>query len=428
MGATRTVPPGSHRPWPEIGPEDVRAVTALLEKGRLSGARDPAVVGLEKEWSRRCEVPHCVATGSGTAALHCAVVAAGVEPGAEVVLPALTFAASAFAVCHQGAVPVFADVDRHTFTLDPQSVEECITPRTRAVMAVHLHGLPAEMDGLAAVAGRYGLKVIEDAAQAHGAEHRGRKVGSIGDAAAFSLNATKLLVGGEGGLFVTGDEAMARAARRLCLFGEDPERRIGLAGAEYRSHGLGWNYRCAPLAAALARSQLRRLDEVVVRARASAEILTEGLRAIRGVTPPEVPADRTCVWHKYRVRLEPSALGWNEAPELLRDRVITALQREGVAAALWQTEPLPAHPAFRRGGIRPWLSGEGDGPLHPWDPAPFPGTCDVLASTFLLGSERFPICAQDPELMHRYVEAVAKVLAGLEDDIPASARQTVSKA
>jgi perosamine synthetase len=409
-----TIPPGSHRPWPEIRPEDVRAVSAVVEKGLLSGARLPAVAGLEKEWARRCEARHCVATNSGTAALHCAVVAVGLEPGDEVIVPALTFVASAFAVAQHGAVPSFADIDPQTFTLDPARTEECVGPRTRAIMAVHVHGMPADMDGLEAVAGRHGLKVIEDAAQAHGATYRGRAAGSLGDCAAFSLNATKGLVGGEGGLFVTEDEEMARAARRLCVFGEDVEKRVGPAGADYRSHGLGWNYRCAPLAAALARAQLLRLDEVTARTRASAEILERGLGEIRGIAPPRAPSDRTCSWHKYRVRLDPAALGWVDAPELLRDRVLAELGREGVAASLWQKVPLPAHPAFRRGSVRPWAPGDAEDELEPWDAERFPVTRELLASSFLLGSERYPICAQDPGLMSGYVEATAKVLARLD--------------
>jgi perosamine synthetase len=405
-----TIAEGSHRSWPEIRPEDVRAVAAVVEKGLLSGTRLPSVAGLEKEWARRCGVPHCVATNSGTAALHCAVVAAGLEPGDEVIVPALTFVASAFAVAQHGAVPVFADVDPETFTLDPARVEECIGSRTRAVMAVHVHGMPADMDGLGEIARRHGLEVVEDAAQAHGADYRGRPVGSLGDSAAFSLNATKGLVGGEGGLFVTADERRARAARRLCVFGEDVERRLGPGGADYWSHGLGWNYRCAPMAAALARSQLRRLDEVIARTRASVEILEKGLEGVPGVVPPRVPGDRTCVWHKYRVRLEPEALGWTGPPELLRDRVLAELQREGVAASLWQRVPLPAHPAFRRGTLRPWMPGEDEGDLRPWDAERFPVTCRVLATSFLLGSERYPLCAQEPELMHAYVEATARAI------------------
>jgi len=391
----------------------VRAVSAAVEKGLLSGARLPAVVGLEKEWARRCQAPHCVATNSGTAALHCAVVGCGIEPGEEVVVPALTFSASAFAVAQHGAVPVFADVDPETFTLDPAAAEACVGPRTRALMAVHLHGLPADMDGLGAVARRHGLRVIEDAAQAHGAAYRGRPAGSLGDCAAFSLNATKGLVGGEGGLFVTADPEMDRAARRLCAFGEDLERRVGPDGPDYRSHGLGWNYRCAPIAAALARSQLRRLDEVLARTRAAAEILTAGLGQIDGLVPPPVPGDRTCTWHKYRVRVDPEALGWKGSPEDLRDRVMAELRRQGVEVSRWQRTPLPAHPAFRRGGLRPWQPGDGEGGLSRWEPGRFPVTEALLAGSFLLGSERYPICAQEPALMHAYVEAAATAIARL---------------
>jgi dTDP-4-amino-4,6-dideoxygalactose transaminase len=414
-GGARSIPKGCHRTWPQIGPDDVRAVTKVLERGMLSGARLAPIVGLEKEWARRCGVRYCVATNSGTAALHCAMAASGVRPGDEVIVPALSFVASAFAVAHQGAKPVFADIDPDTFTIDPASVERLIGPRTRAVMPVHLHGMPADMDALREVASSASISLIEDAAQAHGARYDGRPVGSLGNCAGFSLNATKGLVGGEGGLFVTDNEEMARAARRLCAFGEDVEGRNGPAGAQYRSKALGWNYRCAPLTAALARAQLLRMDEILHSTRAAVEILNAGLSGLPGVIPPRAPAGREPSWNKYRVRLDPVTLGWTGAPQELRNRVLGALQREGVAAALWQEEPLPAHPAFRRGGLAPWLPGDPDEEgVGGWDGSAFPVTEGILASSLLLGSERMPICAQDPELMHAYVMAFAKVINGLD--------------
>jgi dTDP-4-amino-4,6-dideoxygalactose transaminase len=413
-GGVRSIPEGRHKTWPQVGPDDVRAVSKVLERGMLSGGRLAPIVGLEKEWARRCGVRYCIATNSGTAALHCAVAACGARRGDEVIVPALSFVASAFAVAHQGAEPVFADIDPDTFTIDPASVERLIGSRTRAVMAVHLHGMPADMDALREIANSASIALIEDAAQAHGARYGGRPVGSLGNCAGFSLNATKGLVGGEGGLFVTDSEEMAHAARRLCAFGEDVEGRNGPAGARYRSHALGWNYRCAPLTATLARTQLLRMDEILNRTRAAAEILEVGLADLPGVIPPRVPAGCEPSWNKYRVRLDPVTLGWTGTPRELRDRVLAALQQEGVAAALWQEAPLPAHPAFRRGGLAPWRPGDpGEEAVGGWDESAFPATEGVLASSLLLGSERMPICAQDPELMHEYVAAFAKVIDGL---------------
>src|SRR5581483_11509939 len=220
-GGAPVISEHEHRRWPEILPEDREAVLRVLDRGILCGANSPEIVGLEDDWSRYLGVDYCIALNSGTAALHCACAAVGLLPGDEVIVPAFTFVATAMAVAHQGATPVFCDVDLGSYNIDPAKLEERITERTRAIMPVHLHGLPADMDEIAAIADRHGLAVIEDAAQAHGAVYRGRKVGTLGDCAGFSLNATKNLSGGEGGLFVTQDAAAFEAARRLSVFGED---------------------------------------------------------------------------------------------------------------------------------------------------------------------------------------------------------------
>lgn len=412
-GGEPVVPRGSHRLWPEIDESDHRAVAAVLDRGVLCGTTAKEVVGLQKEWARYCGARHCLATASGTAALHCAVAAVGVEAGDEVIVPALTFIASAYAVVHQGAKPVFCDIDPRTYNIATDAIEALVTPRTRAIMPVHVHGLPADMDEVRAIARAHGLAVVEDAAQAHGASYRGQPVGTLGDAAAFSLNATKNLVGGEGGLFVTDDDEGFRIARRLALFGEDADRREGGSPA-YLSHGLGWNYRCTEMAAAVARAQLRRLDGVTRRAQENARVLSAGLAPLEGVVAPPEPPDRTCTWHKYRVAIEPRALGYEGPPTELRDRVVRALAAEGVAAGYWHTHPLPANPAFRRRELRPWSPRVESEELEPWDPQRFPAASRALDTSFVLGSERAPICAQSPELMRRYADAFAKVIDNVD--------------
>ncbi len=342
-----------HRPWPDVRPEDRDAVLAVLDRGVLCGANAPEITALQREWADYLGVDHCLALNSGTAALHCCLAAAGVRPGDEVILPACTFSATAMAVVHQGAVPVFVDVHPRTYNLDPARIEEKISERTRVIVPVHLHGLPADMDEIHAVAEHHGLAVVEDAAQSHGAVYRGRKTGTLAACAGFSLNATKNLSGGEGGLFVTSDEDALVVARRLSVFGEDVPP---LEPDEFRSYwsiSVGWNYRNQELSSALARSQLRRLDEYNATAQANGAILTEGLSKLRGVLPPYVPDDRTSVYHKYRVRLDPAALGFDGEATELRDRVVRALRAEGLEAVLWQVHPLPANPAFRR-SLRPW--------------------------------------------------------------------------
>ncbi|MGH3276479.1 MAG: DegT/DnrJ/EryC1/StrS family aminotransferase, partial [Streptosporangiaceae bacterium] len=368
-GATPVVDRATHRPWPDIRPEDKAAIMAVLDRGVLHGAEAPEIVGLEHDWAQYLRVSHCLALNSGTAALHGAMAAIGIQPGDEVIVPAFTFIATPHAVAHQGGVPVFCDIDPATYNASPAAIEACITPRTRAIMPVHMHGLPADMDEIMAIASQHGLEVVEDACQAHGATYRGRLAGTIAPCAAFSLNGSKNLPGGEGGLFVTKDPGFFHTARRLSEFGEDveedlPPSDLG-ASRSYWSYGLGWNYRTQELSAAMARSQLRRLDSYNAIAQRNAAILSEGLSSIPGIVPPHVPEDRTSVYHKYRIRLHAEALGYEGPITELRDRVLFALRAEGVEAVVWQLDALPAYPAFRRGRLHPWHPRDDKQPLEP---------------------------------------------------------------
>jgi dTDP-4-amino-4,6-dideoxygalactose transaminase len=415
-GGPATVNAADHASWPDITDEDRAEVLAVLDRGVLCGAESPAITGLEADWAEYLGAEHCIATSSGTAALHTAIVSLGVRPGDEVLLPAYTYISTAAAVAHHGAVPVFCDIDERTFNIDPARIEERITERTTAIMPVHVHGLPADMDEIQRIADRHGLGVVEDAAQSHGATYKGRKTGTLGDCAGFSLNATKNLAAGEGGLFVTNDPRLFAIARRFSNRGENVPN-IGPGGFRinsYVSHGLGWNYRSQELPAALARSQLRRLDRYTENAQRNAAILGEGLSALDGLTPPYVPEDRTSVYYKYRVSFDPHALGFGGAAAELRDRLIRALRAEGVEALLWQVDPLPAYPAFRRSVYGPWFPEQDDEPLLDWDPAEYPATVRVLDSSFIIGSEHHPIIIQDAALMERYVDAFGKVIRSLD--------------
>ena len=179
-GGPPLVDVADHAPWPDITDEDRAEVLAVLDRGVLCGANAPAVAGLERDWAEYLGVDHCIATNSGTAALHTALASLGVSPGDEVIVPAYTYISTAAAVAHQGAVPVFCDIDERTFNIDPARIEERLTDRTAAIMPVHLHGLPADMEAIQAIADRHGLAVIEDAAQAHGATYKGKKAGALG--------------------------------------------------------------------------------------------------------------------------------------------------------------------------------------------------------------------------------------------------------
>jgi perosamine synthetase len=203
------------------------------------------------------------------------------------------------------------------------------------------------------------------------------------------------------------------AARRLAIFGEDtPPTGPGRYRA-YWSHGIGWNYRGHELTAALARSQLRRLDTYNGTAQRNAELLTAGLGDLPGVEPPHVPEDRTCVFYRYRIRIHPEELGFAGPPLELRDRLLWALQAEGVAASLWQLLPLPAQPLFRRRRFAPWRPGDEDS-LEPWDPDAHPETSRLLESSIVLGTADEPLFNQPAELMERYLEAFEKVLSDRE--------------
>lgn len=396
--------------------DDVAAVTALLRDGRLSWIDNQEVRALEVEWARYVGVDHCIALNSGTAALHAAVAAAGVEPGDEVVVPALSFLASAASVLHHQGIPVFADVDADTFTVDPVAIEACITPRTKAIIAVHLHGLPADMDPIMQLGARHGLKVIEDAAQAPGARYKGRAVGSIGHMGAFSIMAGKNLpTAGEGGLFTTDDPVLRDRADMLKMFGErsDAEGR-----REYNALTLGWNYRLSSLLAAFARSQLRRLDHHTTVVRDHAARLARGLAEIPGITPPYVPPDRTHVYHHFRVKLDRRAAGVDLSDGVFRTAVQHAMAAEGVTVQPYQTRPLPGQELFRaRAGYGkgcPWTCGVASRDVA-YDPRDHPRTQDVIRTSLVVGSRLCMATFLDPSNVDRYLDAFAKVFANLDE-------------
>ncbi len=414
-GGVPTVPKDAHVPWPQVTTADREAVLRVLDRGTFSGANAPEITALQQEYAEYIGVDYCLATNSGTSALHCAAAAVGVQPDDEVIVPAHTFVATAMAMAHQGAQVVFADIDPRTYNIAPASVEEKITDRTRAIVAVAIHGQPADLDELIALADRHGLAVIEDSAQCHGIDYRGRRTGSIGAASATSLNQSKNLSAGEGGLFTTNNEDHYITARRLCVFGEDL---VPLEQRAFWSHGIGWNYRNQELSCAFARAQLERLDGYNERAQENASLLTSRLSQLDGITPPYQAPDRGCSYWKYAVQVDPDALGFDGDPRDLRDRILQALRAEGVQAMVWQPQPIPAQPAFRR-TQQVWHPRAEQEPLRPWDPSEYPVASRLCDITLNLATEAYPLYVQDPSLMELYAEAFAKVLASLDDVLAA---------
>ena len=274
----------------QIRDEALAALAAVFDSGRYTSGAE--VEAFEQEFAAYCEAEHAVAVNSGTSALHIALLAAGVRAGDEVITTPMTFAATVAAIRYCGAVPVFVDVEPVTLTLDPAGVERAITPRTKAILPVHLYGCAADVDAIADVAHRNGLKVIEDAAQAHGGVYQGRKVGSLGDLACFSFYPTKNLGAcGEGGAVVTSDAALAAELRRL--------RNWGQASPQAYQYP-GFNYRMDEFQGALLRIKLRRLDEWIEARRERADWYRELLEGV--IEMPSDPADVRHVYHLFVVQ------------------------------------------------------------------------------------------------------------------------------
>jgi perosamine synthetase len=308
-----------------IGEEEKAAVVAVLESGML--AQGPQVAELERLFAALCHTKHAVATSSGTTALHVALLAHQIGPGDEVITTPFTFIASVNAILYVGARPVLVDVDEDTFNIDPALIEEAITPRTKAIMPVHLYGYPCDMDPILELAEQRGLAIVEDAAQAVGAKYKRRPVGSLqpdpanGTAqgsACFSLYATKNIMSGEGGMITTNDDAIAERARLIRSHGM--KRR-------YFHDVLGYNFRMSDLHAAIGVVQLGRLDQLTAKRRANAEYLSANLH---GVRVPTVKEGYQHVWHQYTIRVDGD-----------RDSAVRQLNEAGVGTGIFY--PVPAH-------------------------------------------------------------------------------------
>ncbi|GAA2512171.1 DegT/DnrJ/EryC1/StrS family aminotransferase [Streptomyces thermolineatus] len=392
--------PGPHLAWPPIEETDHRAVAEQLRVAVSVPDRSGIVADLENALASYLGVRHVVTTCTGTAALHSMYAAAGIGPGDEVIVPALTFHATATPLFHLGARPVLADVDENG-QLDPDDVARRVTARTKAVVAVHLWGLPENMDALAVFADRHGLMLLEDGSHAHGAAWNGQLVGSFGTAAAFSLNGPKPLSAGEGGFVATDD---TEVYYRVLLHGQYNKRcrreiPAGHPLAPYAVTGMGLKLRIHPLAAALAHAQLPRLDGYLAGRAAVAQRMCAALERVPGIRVPRVPAGARPSWYALPLRYEPAELGG-----LSVDRFLEALHAEGATDAdlPGSTRPLSDHPLFRTPGeLLPGYAGR---------PRPavgsFPAAAHVHGSTLKL-----PVWHRDQDfrLADAYTAAVAKV-------------------
>ena len=329
------LPYGRH--W--ISEDDIRAVVDVLRGDWLTTG--PMVERLERAVAGYVGSAEAVAVANGTAALHSAMFALAIGPGDEVIVPAMTFAATANCVVYQGGVPVFADVDPQRLLLDPAAVQARITSRTRAVIAVDYAGQPCDYRALRAITGPRGLALVADAAHALGAKEHGAAVGSLADLSTFSLHPVKPITAGEGGIVTTGDAQLAARMRRFRDHGIEREIFHGDGPWRYEMRELGYNYRLTDIQCALACSQLSRLDCWIARRQAIAGRYDRALAEIPGLSPLVVRSGVSHAYHLYVVRLEPEVLG------LERRALFAALRGEGIGVGVHYL-PVHLHPFYRR--------------------------------------------------------------------------------
>lgn len=355
QGGERVVPEGMVRPWPPIDETDHALVRASLDSHEHVFGEN--LRALQKEFAAWNGNRFVLATNCGTAALHMCMAACGCGLGDEVIVPAWSWPSSASCVIHNDAIPVFVDIDFETMNIDVEKIEAAITPKTKAILVVHLHGLSVRMDRVMEIAERHGLMVVEDACQGHGALFQGRKAGTWGHCASFSCNHNKLLCAGEGGFFVTDDEALFRRGQMLGVFGEtrDPE-----PGDGYHPYAMAWKYNSNDLVSAFARAQLAKLNGYLERIRENIAVLQEELQGVPHLILPVEPEGFQHNWYNYTVRFDMASLGHEDQPTAMRDALIAALNAEGVPNGAWQQFILPTMSVFKAknayGHGHPWAS------------------------------------------------------------------------
>lgn len=331
------LPYGRH----DIDDDDIAAVARVLRSDWLTGG--PMVGEFEGALARTVGAEHAVAVSSGTAALHAAMFAIGVAPGDEVIVPPMTFAASANAVVYQGGTPVFVDVDPGTLLVDPATVAAAVTPRTKAIIAVDYAGQPCDYDALRQVVGSRRIAIVADACHALGARARGRLVGTLADLSAFSLHPVKHVTTGEGGAITTADPEMAARMRTFRNHGitTDHRQRSAQSSWVYEIVELGYNYRLTDIQSALGLSQLAKLPARVARRQAIAGEYDRAFASIPEVRPLAVRADVSHAYHLYVVRADTSTLACDHAT------LFGALRREGIGVNVHYI-PVHLHPFYRQ--------------------------------------------------------------------------------
>jgi len=400
-------------PWPLITEEDIQEVIRVMKEETIHSVRRVGVIlRFEDDFARYHGRKYAFAVNGGTAALDIAVTITGAGPGDEILVSPYGWGSTVGCIIHNNTIPVFVDIDPRTYNMDPDKIEEKITPRTKAIAVTHLHGHPADMDPIMEIARRYDLYVIEDVAQAHGALYHGRKVGNIGHLAAFSIGDGKHVTGGEAGVLLLDDEKLYQ---RALLEGTHPGRHgveITDPNLKRYTDSLGWNYRVHPLAAAIARIKLKYLDQQNIVRQKCAEYLSQGLKEIPGIKPPYVAPGCTHVFHMYCPAYKSEDL--NGLP---RNKFIQALNAEGVPIFLWAEVPFHLRPRsmehYFYGKGCPW-----ECPLASRKVTYKKGDCPVAerrCEVEELNLYWTPMVTYDEELLDQILAAFRKVTNRLEE-------------
>jgi dTDP-4-amino-4,6-dideoxygalactose transaminase len=353
-----------------LGTEEILLATQAIRSGTLTSTKGDFVKGFEKRFAEMLGVKHAIACSSGTAAIHCAVAAIDPEPGDEIVTTSITDMGALAPILFQGAIPVFADVDPHTYNVTAESIERVLSPRTRAIVVTHLFGNPADMEAIGKLAEARGIPVIEDCAQSFLARFDGRKAGTFGSIGAFSLQQGKHITTGEGGIVVTDDD---RLARRVYLF---VNKGWGYGDPSPDHYFLAPNYRMSELCGAVALAQLEKLEAAVVRRRMLAAKLDARLRDLAGVEVPQVDPRAEHVYWKYCIRVDEQIVpgGVTAVAAALREReIFTApryIQKPAFACAVFREK--------RTFGSSSWPFTLARKEAIDYDPQRFPGTYEAL--------------------------------------------------
>jgi dTDP-4-amino-4,6-dideoxygalactose transaminase len=325
------------KPW--LGDEEAAEVRKVIFSGWVS--QGPRVIEFENEVSKYVGTRFAVATNSCTSALHLALITSGIKQGDKVICPAFTCMATADAIIHAGGIPVFADIERETFNIDPDHVAELVTEKTAAIMAVHQIGLPADIDSLEKIAKQHDLFIIEDGACSLGARYKGRYVGGLGNPTCFSFHPRKTITTGEGGMLLTNDEKKAEQARILRSHGvsvSDLVRHKALGTLQHEYVAAGFNYRFTDMQAAIGLVQMKKIDEIIRQRLDQAQYYNEQIAEIEDIKPPFVPKYATHAYTSYLITVESS--------KVERDTLLDRLSKKGISCRKG-IQPLYKEPYFR---------------------------------------------------------------------------------